>query len=143
MKIRKEASAPYFGYAYRKPLDSYIGKFEQQMCGRRLAQRTPKDFSKSLWFFFSRFPSITHPQDVTVCDTEDYKRLLLEEGYAWTTVRTKCCHLKTFFSFVINELDVLMSNPVITMSYLPTGPLADYVPEPNDRQAQVEFAHTQ
>ena len=116
MNCLEHPSAPHKGFHYNKPLEYYIGQYEA-----RVLQESPSRFigpitSRALWKFFSRFPKRKRPQDFWVTDAEDYKRIRLEQGAAWNSVRSELGYIRGFFRFVITEFDVEMENPVIPLS---------------------------
>lgn len=113
MNILREPSAPFVGYTYPEPLNSYIARFEQQLGQRRLYATTPRKFSWTIWNFFSRLPSRHSPGRIWVTDVEDYKAVRLAEGIAQNTLYREIGFLKTFFNWCINEAGLEMANPVI------------------------------
>jgi site-specific recombinase XerD len=115
MNCLSEPVAPYKNFTYPQPLGRYVAEFEQTHVRRRLSRKMPQTFSKSLWEFFSRFPTRKDPRHFYVTDVEDYKQVRLDAGYAWNTVRKELCLVRTFFNWLAREAGLELTNPVIQM----------------------------
>lgn len=115
--LKSQPSHEFKGYDYPEPLRTCIAAFERHWLATTTNKKTPRDYSVSLWRFFSRLPSRKSPDNIYITDVEDYKVVRLAEGMAWNTVGKEVGHLRSFFRFCVEELGVQMSNPALLMAF--------------------------
>jgi hypothetical protein len=98
---------------YREPLRTLIGKYDAALCRRKHNKCSAQRGSKALWTYFSYFPRKSSPEQFSLCDTEDFIAARQAEGATFWVLRNELKHVRAFFSFLVNDLQMDLPIPVV------------------------------
>jgi hypothetical protein len=87
----------------KEPLRSLVGKYEAGLVSDRShSHQLIRDFCDAIEGFFYDHPETKRPEQILICDVEDW-RLAMEERFAPNTVRKQLCAIKAFYSWLRKE----------------------------------------
>jgi hypothetical protein len=110
----------------REPIRGLVGKWEAAYASRpEKSTLTWMNFCNFVESFFYDHPKVSRPEQVLMCDVEDWREARIAAGDAHNSVRSALAALKAFFGWAIREELVQMDNPVHGLPFVksrrPTG----------------------
>lgn len=105
----------------REPIRTLVGKFEAQLLREGQHGQYYRELDDSLYAYFFAFPRKSSPEQFSLADTEDWRIWEADKGRAYSVIRKRLCHIKSFFSWLIEEVPGYeeLANPVVVPAWPP------------------------